>query len=251
MNVPHPLPHEKRLDSAYHYWGLNPGKSAPVCGKTRESWNPDSQIGGLAAVSHGLSAHAADTVMAVAGGVPTIGVFMTEKSTTTNEAAVSATTQFADDDLGRLQGILFGDHARKTTERIDTLEQALLGAIADIREELTSQVKDLSKRIDSEAATRAKAHTNVTERLSEEIKTRSSEAKKMQRQIDGSVDKLNAAVEEATADARLENESSRRELVRMIETTEADLRDYAVDRRALAGLLSSTADQLDAGANQD
>lgn len=176
---------------------------------------------------------------------------MTEKSTVTNEAAAAAAGQFADDDLGRLQGILFGDHARKTNERIDTLEQALLGAIADIRDELSSQVKALTKRIDSESTTRDKAHANITERLTEEIKTRTSEAKKMQRQIDGSVDKLNAAVEEATADARLEGESSRRELVRMIETAEADLRDYAVDRRALASLLSSTADQLDAAANQD
>jgi len=159
---------------------------------------------------------------------------------------MQGTPEFADDDLGRLQGILFGDHARKTNERLDTLEQALLGAIADLKNDLTSKIKDLQKQVDREEATRAKATANLTERVTEEIKTRTSEAKKLQRQLDGSVDKLNGMIEDATSGAQLETESNQRELMRMVEESAADLRDYAVDRRALSALLSTTADELNA-----
>lgn len=173
---------------------------------------------------------------------------MTDQTDATTPIS-ARTPEFADDDLGRLQGILFGDHARKTNERLDTLEQALLGAIADLKTDLTAKIKDLQKQVDRESSTRTKATTNLTERVSEEIKTRTSETKKLQRQLDGSVDKLNEIIEDATSGARLETESNHRELVRMIEETSADLRDYAVDRRALSALLSSTADELNA--NED
>jgi len=170
---------------------------------------------------------------------------VTDQTGTANPA-MQGTPEFADDDLGRLQGILFGDHARKTNERLDTLEQALLGAIADLKNDLTSKIKDLQKQVDREEATRAKATANLTERVTEEIKTRTSEAKKLQRQLDGSVDKLNGMIEDATSGAQLETESNQRELMRMVEESAADLRDYAVDRRALSALLSTTADELNA-----
>ena len=85
------------------------------------------------------------------------GAIMTERATAEDaetQAPVQAAAVFGDDDLGRLQGILFGDHARKTSERIDTLEQALLGAIADLRDQMTEQIETVSAQLAAETETR-------------------------------------------------------------------------------------------------
>lgn len=85
----------------------------------------------------------------------------TEDVSTDEELA----SHFADDDLGKLQGILFGDHARKTKDRIDTLESALLGAVADLRTVVESRFEALESRLDGEASTRTQAVANVSDRL--------------------------------------------------------------------------------------
>lgn len=170
---------------------------------------------------------------------------MTEKASATTESSQEEGVGFGNDDLGRLQGILIGDHARKTSERIDTLEKALLGALADLRSEMTSHVKKLTKQLDGEKDTRATAVDNLGQRLREEAKSRASDTKQFQATVDSSIEQLQGSVEATASDARLELEATRRELIKLLEDTAAEERDYATDRRALATLLAQTAAELD------
>ncbi len=151
---------------------------------------------------------------------------------------------FGSDDLGRIQGLLFGDHARKTTERIDTLERALLGVIADLRTELATQVAALSDRIDGEADTRVTAVTNLAGRLDEASRGQANEAKAIRTDLDASVEKLTETIDRASDHAARELETTRTELASSLERTDLELRDSKVDRAALAQLFTATAEQL-------
>ena len=95
----------------------------------------------------------------------------------TEQQVDDLTPRFGDDDLGRLQHILLGDHARKTLERIETLEQALLGAIDDLRGEMRDRIKEVEGSLASEANVRTTALTNLTSRIDEEAKSRSQAIK--------------------------------------------------------------------------
>ncbi len=160
------------------------------------------------------------------------------------EATTAPDVGFGSDDLGRIQGLLFGDHARKTSERIDTLESALLGVIADLRRELTDEVTALSDRINSESETRTKAVTNLSSRLDEASKGSASETKALRKDLDTSVEKLTESLDKAEAHAASQLEATRAELAGSLEQTDLDLRDTKVDRAALAELFNATAAKL-------
>lgn len=102
---------------------------------------------------------------------------------------------FGDDDLGRLQGILFGDHARRTNERIETLERALLGAIHDLRQSVEENFSALDTRIANEAETRAKAVANVTEQVKEEARIRERAEKILRADLDESYESTTKAID--------------------------------------------------------
>lgn len=140
---------------------------------------------------------------------------------------------FADGDLGRIQGILFGDHARRTDERLATLEQALLGAIADLRTELQRSFAALEQRVASEEDNRTKAMKNLGDRIDTEAEVRVEGENSMNNKIDTTETAIrhSIATERAAAAADVEREL-------------ASLRGAAVDRNDLAELFSATAERL-------
>lgn len=153
----------------------------------------------------------------------------------TTQAATESTeaTVFADGDLGRIQGILFGDHARRVDERLATLEQALLGAIADLRGELQSSFQALEKRVSTEETNRAKAMKNLGERLDSESEVRVEGESAINHKIDITESNIRTAIaaERVAAAADVEREF-------------ATLRSDSVDRRDLAELFAATAERL-------
>lgn len=159
---------------------------------------------------------------------------MSEETQTEEETvAVSTAGAFGDDDLGRLQGILFGDHARKTAERIDTLEQALLGVISDLRSHVDAEFAALNKRIDSEADTRAKAVTNVRDRLKEESRTRTSAEKALRKDLDRSHENLTQAVDTLEQRSTSSLDAARSEIAAEVESAVQGLSDSKVSRNDL------------------
>jgi|GEM_PF-2288194 len=114
------------------------------------------------------------------------------EDSTTNENPFS---EFGDDDLGRLQGILVGDHARRTNERISTLEHALLGAIADLRRSVDMQFAALESRMTGESETRSKAVSNVSDRVAEEARIRERAQRAMKSDFDHGYESTTQAID--------------------------------------------------------
>lgn len=153
----------------------------------------------------------------------------TEKETTEE----TKSTSFADGDLGRIQGILFGDHARQVDERLATLEEALLGAIADLRSELHTSFETLDKKLSSESDNRSKALKNLGERLDTESEIRNEGEASINNKIDSTEAAIRHVIstERAAAAADVEREFS-------------SLRSDSVDRNDLAELFAATAERL-------
>ena len=151
---------------------------------------------------------------------------------------------FGDDDLGRLQGILFGDHAQRTNDRIDTLEQALLGAIGDVRDHVDQQMQVLLKKVAAEGENRKKSVSNLASRVDKEVRERKKVVKRVEGQLDSTHERLTETLDLAANEARVELDAARRDLASQIEAAESDLDDRKVDRAVLATLLSATATEL-------
>ncbi len=159
---------------------------------------------------------------------------MSEDTHTEQEVpAASATAGFGDDDLGRLQGILFGDHAQKTAERIDTLEQAILGVIGDLRAHVDTEFAAMNKRIDSEANTRAKAITNVRDRMKEDDRTRTSAEKALRKDMDSSHEQLTKAIDTLEQRSTSGLDAARSEITAEMESAVQGLSDSKVSREDL------------------
>lgn len=151
---------------------------------------------------------------------------------------------FGDDDLGRIQGILFGDHARRTSERIDTLEAALLGVIADLRTHVEAEFVALNKRLDVESEMRATAVANVGERLSEEGRMREQQSAVLRKDLDSSHENLSEALDALEQRSHSSLETARGELGAEIEATSQRVSDLSVARADLASALRKVADDL-------
>jgi len=158
---------------------------------------------------------------------------MDETTTETTSEQTTTAPAFAEGDLGRIQGLLFGDHARQTEERLATLEQALLGAISDLRNELQQSFTSLEKRVASEESNRAKAMKNLGERLDTEAEVRIEGEASMSSKIDTTETAIRHAIatERAAAAADVEREFT-------------TLRSDSVDRNDLAELFAATAERL-------
>ena len=135
---------------------------------------------------------------------------------------------FADGDLGRIQGILLGDHARRMDDRFATLEQALLGAISDLRAEVQQSVEELTRQVRSEQTNRSTAMKNLGERIDTENELRSEGESTMIAKLDGAEATLRniIATERAASAGELQQE-----VLKMREST--------IDRRDLAALFLS------------
>jgi len=150
-----------------------------------------------------------------------------------NATHAPPTSDFAEGDLGRIQGILLGDHARRVDDRLATLEQALLGAIADLRTEVQSAVAELRGSVATEGSNRAKAMQNMSDRIDTEIDLRSEgEAALMHK------------LELAEGSMRSTIASERAATVAGFDAEMTALRARSVNRKNLAEILSATAEQL-------
>lgn len=159
-----------------------------------------------------------------------------------DESISVAQAAFGNDDLGRLQNILLGDHARQTVDRIDTLEQAVLGVIDDLRTELRDSVSALEGRITAEADTRTSAVSNLTSRIDDETATRKTSIKDLNKDLTKDLrtteSDLNQAIESAASSLTGHIEDLR-STAKDLAAVDADLGDAKVDRIALANLLSA------------
>lgn len=170
---------------------------------------------------------------------------MSDQSTESAEnTEIQETTGFAAGDLGRVQALLFGDQARQSRERVDTLEQALLGAISDLRDEMRSQFGELEKRITNESENRSTALANLTSRVREDVKTLTKTDRGLERDLTKTSEKLHAAIDRTAAESRTSIDAARHDLSEEIQRTNTNLRDSNVDRSALAGMMAAVAEQL-------
>lgn len=169
---------------------------------------------------------------------------MNDQSDSATTSPSQSTDVFGEGDLGRIQGILLGDHAKRTNERIDTLEKALLGAISDLKSEMTSALGDLAKRIDAEEKNRTTGIANLSDRFKTSTKSTTTELKSLQSSLEKSQESLTTRIDEATGDQRLELDAVRRDLSAEIETTETDITNRTVDRLQLASLMEKLAAEL-------
>lgn len=135
---------------------------------------------------------------------------------------------FGDDDLGRLQGILFGDHAKRTNERIETLEKALLGAIHDLRESVMENFAAIDSRLTSEADIRAKAVANVSEQVKEESRIRERAEKILRSDLDESYEATTQAIDSVEQRVSQSLDETRSQLSAEIQAGLASLGDEKV-----------------------
>jgi len=142
-------------------------------------------------------------------------------------------SDFGDDDLGRIQGILLGAHARQVDERLASLEQALLGAIADLRNDLHDEIVAVKKQIAAEETTRFKAMKNLGERVDTEAEIRSE----TERTLVSKVDNVETSIHESINAMRSSMTSDNDQAL-------AKIRDDKADRARLADMFAAVAEQL-------
>ncbi len=154
---------------------------------------------------------------------------------------------FGDDDLGRIQGILFGDHARKTDERLNVMEIALLGAIADLREETAAKLDAIDSRITAEAETRDRAVSNLGSKVGREMTEQTEKLDAQASIADEQATRLNdlrSEVESAEAGVKKSLETVEATMAQAIADTRAEIATDKVDRADLATLFRALGDQL-------
>ncbi len=151
---------------------------------------------------------------------------------------------FADGDLGRIQGLLFGDSVRITNQRLDTLEQALLGAISDLRADMEKGLAKLDKQLTGEKTARTEAIAETEAKLAGDTKAAKKAAAKQQAEIERTAAKFDESLTSLAATANAALEQTRQDLWSRIDLTEKKLQSNKVDRDALATMLASTAQQL-------
>ena len=172
-----------------------------------------------------------------------------DQSDATNSSDFAEAVQpFGDDDLGRVQGILFGDHARRTSERIDTLEAALLGVMADLRDRVENEFAALNRRLDNEAEMRAKAVSNVGERVSEEEKKREQSNRLLRKDLDSSHEAMTSSLDGLEQRASQSLATARGELSSEIEANAQSLTDLSVAKGDLANALRRAAEEISGSA---
>ena len=152
---------------------------------------------------------------------------------------------FRDDDLGRLQRILIGDHLQQTNERLETLERALLGALDDLRESLDSRLGAIEGRLDAELDTRAQAVANVSQQLTEEARIRARAQNLLRRDMDEGFEKTTRLIDELEARVERSVEEARGEMQAEVHDKVTSIENKAVSRNGLIKALVSAAEKLE------
>jgi len=168
-----------------------------------------------------------------------------EPAADTKLPGTESTEGFGDDPLGMVQGLLFGEQAKQTNERIDTLERALLGAISDLSEKIDGQISSVGEDIAREASVRTSAVSNLRDRLREDVKVLTKSGRVTERALEKAHTSLSTEIEQAAAHAGTERDRIRVEVRAESNARAAAIEDHMVDRATLAALLRSTADELE------
>ncbi len=159
---------------------------------------------------------------------------------------------FAEGDLGRVQGLLFGDQFDAINARIDSLESMLLDSITAVRAEMKKELsstdrkidrtktqldKRIVTKIDKETDARKSAFVSLADQSEKEFEDLKSELASKATTFEKSLDALKVATDKAMA-------ASRSALEKKIQNTEETLSTSKLDRLALADLLAATAEQI-------
>lgn len=170
--------------------------------------------------------------------VPNPGADIDEPAT---DFASPMAVGFRDDDLGRLQRILVGDHVQQTNERLETLERALLGALGDLRESLDVRLGSIEDRLDAELETRTQSVANITEQLTEEARIRARAQNLLRRDMDEGFEKTTRLIDELEARVERSVEEARSDANANV----ASLESQSVSRSGLVQALVNAAEKLE------
>lgn len=159
---------------------------------------------------------------------------------------------FAEGDLGRVQGLLFGDQFDAINGRLDAMEAMILDSIGAIRSEMRKEItatqkkidknkaqvnKRLDAKIEKESSARKVALTNIADAANAESSELKTDLATTAAAFEKSLDALKHATEKAVA-------ANRSSFDKKLRDTEQQLASSKVDRNTLADLLSTTAAQL-------
>lgn len=129
------------------------------------------------------------------------------------------------------------------------MELALLGAIADLREETNEKLAAIETKLGAEADTRERAMSNLGSRIGRDIADQSAkvddlavEVESVEVSVKHSIESVEAVVSTAMAEARAESQ-------RGIEAARTDIGVGKVDRGDLARMLRQLGEDLDAVEN--
>ena len=151
-----------------------------------------------------------------------------------------SSTTFGNDDLGRIQSILLGNHANDVNERLGSLEEALLGAIADLRNDLQAEIVSVRQQLNAEQANRATAMTHLGDRIDSEAQQRREAEHELNAKLEAIDQSLHSSVDALAAEV-----ATHIEHVAAKNTTDRD------EKERMANTFASLADQLrERGSNQ-
>ena len=153
-------------------------------------------------------------------------------------------SEFRDDELGRLQGILLGDHARRTNDRLETIERALLGAIADLRTSIDERFSGLEARIDAESDTRSRALNNVSGQVSEETRIRERALGLLRTDFDAGYDKTTRLIDDLEQRTFRGLQVVRGEMQEELEASMTSMNDRNVARTDLVRALIQATEEI-------
>lgn len=161
---------------------------------------------------------------------------------TTAEPTVVA--GFGDDALGRVQGLLFGDHAQRTNERIDAMQHTLFDMIAELRVSIEGQLAQLADQLQHESQTREAAAAELADLasdLGQDVKALAKADAALGRKLDKAAETLRGRITQSAESAETALGAVREELAAELEL----MQSQKVERSTLAALLRATADDLD------
>lgn len=178
-----------------------------------------------------------------------------KKDAAASSADAAIPTPAAEDDLGKVQELLFGNQLRAINQKIMLVHKDFKQSMSDLDRKLESQLRDQESMLKKELA-------NVVEQLRAETKARESAIENSGVELRKSSNNLQdriSAVEKthSAAKASMEDKLSQtgRELERQLQEARTDLQsqldgarttldDNKVDRAALSELLGGIAQQI-------
>lgn len=156
-------------------------------------------------------------------------------------AEPSVVDGFGDDALGRVQGLLFGDHAQRTNERIDAMQHALFEMVSELRVSVESQVAQLAEQLRHESERRDAAIAELGSDVGDKVKSLTKADAALGRKLDKTTETLRGRVAQTAEAAAADLASARQDIAADFEV----LQSQKVERSTLAALLRATANDLD------